>query len=310
MLYFSSLDVWEFERIQTAKVTFKIIYRVARSLCCNKWLLLPILRTQHFVGHQRTGSAYTEDIKLSRLAELAPVCYERVYDGRCSGAVVVMTGGNVLGGLSLVVHSRRRQLFGCRTRCLWPPAREAMCYIMPQWNFLLLKCCRWTARRSASRSTCCKQMACLVWKTWDGRTMLTALETVDVPQRNSRKIGQVWDKVYADFGRYRIPLSPVYRYNRLSNPLSNRLPNRFDNRLYRVYKHSTGCQARLTTGLTNGCIVYTAGCQSVIQHGLTTGLTNSGCSFNNMVVKLDVCLHDTAGCQTGCTTSLTTGCMV
>ena len=34
--------------------------------------------------------------------------------------------------------------------------------------------------------------------------------------------------------------------------------------MYRVglYKHSTGCQIRLTTGLTNGCIVYTAGCQT------------------------------------------------
>ena len=36
--------------------------------------------------------------------------------------------------------------------------------------------------------------------------------------------------------------------------------NRFDNLLYRVYKHSTGCQTHLTTGLTNDCIVYTAGC--------------------------------------------------
>jgi len=26
--------------------------------------------------------------------------------------------------------------------------------------------------------------------------------------------------------------------------------------------------------------------------------------------RLDVCLHDAAGCPTGCTTSLTTGCMV
>ena len=40
----------------------------------------------------------------------------------------------------------------------------------------------------------------------------------------------------------------------------NLLSNRLDNWLYRVYKHSTGCQTRLTTGLTNGCIVYTAGC--------------------------------------------------
>jgi len=38
------------------------------------------------------------------------------------------------------------------------------------------------------------------------------------------------------------------RYNRLSKQLSNR----FDNHLYHVYKHSTGCQTRLTTGLTTG----------------------------------------------------------
>jgi len=33
-------------------------------------------------------------------------------------------------------------------------------------------------------------------------------------------------------------------FNRLSNPFDNR----FDNLLYRVYKHSTGCQTGLTTG--------------------------------------------------------------
>ena len=43
---------------------------------------------------------------------------------------------------------------------------------------------------------------------------------------------------------------PFTRYNLLSN--------RFDNRLYRVYKHSTGCQTRLTTG----CIVYRVGYQT------------------------------------------------
>jgi len=48
--------------------------------------------------------------------------------------------------------------------------------------------------------------------------------------------------------------APFTRYNLLLN--------RFDNRLYRVYKHSTGCQTRLTTGSTTGCIVYTAGCQT------------------------------------------------
>ena len=78
------------------------------------------------------------------------------------------------------------------------------------------------------------------------------------------------------------PKAPFARYNLLSNRLSNRI----DNRLYRVYKHSTGCQTqpvvivkpglatvsneqdvrhgcqtgcqtRLTAGLTTGCIVYT-----------------------------------------------------
>jgi len=44
------------------------------------------------------------------------------------------------------------------------------------------------------------------------------------------------------------------------------LSNRSDNRLYRVYKHSTGSQTRLTTG----CIVYTAGCQT----GCTTRFGN------------------------------------
>jgi len=53
--------------------------------------------------------------------------------------------------------------------------------------------------------------------------------------------------------------APFTRYNLLSN----RLSNRFDNWSYRVYKHSTGRQTRLTTGVTTGCIVYTA--------GLTTG---------------------------------------
>jgi len=52
------------------------------------------------------------------------------------------------------------------------------------------------------------------------------------------------------------PLSPVNTIQ----PVVHRLSNRFDNWLYRVYKHWTGCQTRLTTGLTNGCIVYTAGC--------------------------------------------------
>jgi len=46
----------------------------------------------------------------------------------------------------------------------------------------------------------------------------------------------------------------------------------FDNRLYRVYKRSIGCQTRLTIGLTTGCIVYTAGYQTVAVR--STGLSN------------------------------------
>jgi len=55
--------------------------------------------------------------------------------------------------------------------------------------------------------------------------------------------------------------APFTRYNLLSKRLSTRLSNRFDNVLYRVYKHSTSCQTRLTTGCTS--------CQA----GCTTGLT-------------------------------------
>jgi len=85
-----------------------------------------------------------------------------------------------------------------------------------------------------------------------------------------------------------ISKTPFTRYNLLSN--------RFDNRLYRVYKHSTGCHTRLTTGLTNGCIVYTAGCQT-------------GCitRFDN---RLNEQLFVQHGCQTGYQTRLTTGCIV
>ena len=121
------------------------------------------------------------------------------------------------------------------------------------------------------------------------------------------------------------PKAPFTRYNLLSNPLSNRWSNWFANRLYRVYKHSTGCQTRLTTGFTNGCIVYTAGCQTgcttridnrlneqwlFVQHGYQTGcqtglynrfdnrLERTVCSFNTVVKPV---------VKPGCTTSLTTG---
>ena len=50
---------------------------------------------------------------------------------------------------------------------------------------------------------------------------------------------------------------------------------------------TTCCHKGCQTGLTTGCIVYTAGCQT----GCTT-------RFDKPVDnRLDVCLHDTAGCQ-------------
>jgi len=91
--------------------------------------------------------------------------------------------------------------------------------------------------------------------------------------------------------KHQSPLTkaPFTRYNLLSNQLSKR----FDNWLYRVYKHSTGYQTHLTTGLTTSCIMYTAGCQT----GCTTW-------FDNRLNKQWLFVQH--GCQTGCTTHLTT----
>ena len=68
---------------------------------------------------------------------------------------------------------------------------------------------------------------------------------------------------------YNLVWQPIERTAVRSTGLSNRLANPFDNRLYRVYKHSTGCQSVFV--------------KPAVQPGLTTGWTNS-CSFN-MVVK-------------------------
>jgi len=84
-------------------------------------------------------------------------------------------------------------------------------------------------------------------------------------------------------------LSPVYTIQPVVKPVVNRFDNQLnvcihdtDNRLYRVYKHSTGCQTRLTTGLTTGCIscIHPV-VKPVVHPGLTTGWTNS-CSFNTV----------------------------
>jgi len=87
--------------------------------------------------------------------------------------------------------------------------------------------------------------------------------------------------------------------------------------------YHTTIKSRLhdTTGLTNGCIMYTAGCQTkqlvvkpVVKPGLTTVLNKQSVRStrlsNRIDNRLDVCLHDTATCQTGCTTSLTIGCIM
>jgi len=93
------------------------------------------------------------------------------------------------------------------------------------------------------------------------------------------------------------PVKCLYtRYNRLSNLLSNRLPNRFDNRLYCVYKHSTGCQTRLTTGLTTGCIVYTAGCQTCCTTRFDNRVEQTVCSFNTIVKPVWQPVWQPVGC--------------
>ena len=66
----------------------------------------------------------------------------------------------------------------------------------------------------------------------------------------------------------------------------SRLSNRFENRVNVCIYDTTGCQTRFTTGLTNGCIVYTAGRQT----GCTT-------RFDNRLYRVYIHLP---GCQTGC----------
>ena len=93
----------------------------------------------------------------------------------------------------------------------------------------------------------------------------------------------------------------IQTFNRLSNPFDNRLDKTAVSYIQPVVK-------------------------PVVQPGFTTSWTKSGCSFNTVVKpvvklvwqpavsciqtfnrlsnRLDVCLHDTAGCQTICTTGL------
>ena len=63
----------------------------------------------------------------------------------------------------------------------------------------------------------------------------------------------------------------VYTIQPVVKPVVNRLSNRSNNWLYRVYKHSTGCQTRLTTGLTKRLYRIEPVVKPVVQPGLTTG---------------------------------------
>jgi len=127
-----------------------------------------------------------------------------------------------------------------------------------------------------------------------------------------------WRKLVNTIEPSAVQLKPFTRYNLLSNRLSMRLSILFENRLHRVYKHSTGCQTRLTTGLTTGCIVYTADCQTgcttrfdnrlnenlFVQHGCQTRCQTG---FDNRLNEQWLFVQH--GCQTGCQTGLTTGWM-
>jgi len=83
------------------------------------------------------------------------------------------------------------------------------------------------------------------------------------------------------------------------NRLSNRLYSRFDNWLYRVNKHPTGCQ---TGHRLDVCLHDTAGCQTVLTTGMTTVLNEQPAvrSAGCQTGLTTGCIHDTAVCQTGC----------
>jgi len=85
-----------------------------------------------------------------------------------------------------------------------------------------------------------------------------------------------------------------------------------DNRLYRVNKHSTGCQTGLTTGLATVLnellfvqpVVKPCLTNRFDKHGLTNRFDNG---FDNRLYRV---YKHLPGCQTGLTTGLTTGSIV
>jgi len=97
--------------------------------------------------------------------------------------------------------------------------------------------------------------------------------------------------------------TPFTRYSQLYN--------RFDSRLYRVYKHSTGCSTCFmnSTGLihaTRHPACCSTGLTTVEQPALSCKETFNRLSnrllSNRLYNWLNVCLHDAAGCSTGCQT--------
>jgi len=95
--------------------------------------------------------------------------------------------------------------------------------------------------------------------------------------------------------------APVWNPFARCNRLSNRLDNRLNACLHDAAGYTTGC----STSLTTGCIVYTSIQPVVIPVEQPAALCKQ--TFNQLNNRMNVCLHDAAGCRTGLTTSWTTG---
>ena len=77
----------------------------------------------------------------------------------------------------------------------------------------------------------------------------------------------------------------------LYNLLLDRLSKRFNNRLYRIYKHSTGCQTGCTTRFDNPLNEQWLFVQHGCQTGCQTGLTDN--RLSNRLYRVNGVLTDT-----------------
>jgi len=73
---------------------------------------------------------------------------------------------------------------------------------------------------------------------------------------------------------------------------SNRLSNRFDNRLYRIYKHSTGCQTGLSNPFDNRFDNWLYRVYSQLSNLLYNPVWQLAALCKQTSNRLDVCLHD------------------